>query len=82
MRYGWNVGAIRSDGRSYKELLARYLADCRRVIPNADDTAVRYEYEWSNPHPEKRIVAADLVRPHKTLARYRLFSLSAAPALQ
>lgn len=77
MHYGWNVGDVVSDGTKRDEVFMRYLADCRRIVPNAGDTAVKYEYEWANPHPEKRIASVSLYAPEKTLAHYRLFALAA-----
>ena len=77
MTFGWNVGEAELDGRERKQLLARYLADCRRVIPDAEDRRVSYEYEWANPRPDVEIVGLEVALPDSPGAVYRLEGLAA-----
>ena len=77
MTFGWNVGEAELDGREMKQLLARYLADCRRVIPEADDRRVSYEYEWVNPRPDVEIVRLEVSTTDFPGVIYRLNGLAA-----
>lgn len=76
IHYGWNTGDIDSDGRNQSEVMRRYIVDCRKVIPDADDMRVRFEYEWENPRPDIEIAELSF-KETSPLCRYRLFALSA-----
>ena len=82
MTFGWNVGAAELDGHQQNQLIARYIADCRRVIPDADDRRVTYEYEWQNPRPDVAIAKLEVSTIDFQGVVYRLEGLAAGRSHQ
>jgi hypothetical protein len=84
VNYGWNVGEWLINPDIRKDVFAKYLPDARYIWEgksslakekNMDNDIAIYQYEWINPHPEKKI-SSILLKHTDSYASYALLALS------